>query len=310
MNSIQSQKTHANGMDDPENQGAKTFESNSIDELGSVDSFANESLNELMELKSTLRTIKWIVVALFGSVILVSVATLTALVISFLRSPQLSSNGHLFRMTTTKGAQVGTVGIGQTFRLPIFTLPVYGGNNALGTTSVHPHACVDVPSVKNVWRSVFLGITTNVIVSGVYDGRFRPDASISGAKQYGAALVFQGSIQNRTHTCLNTMDKDLQICVNFANPGCRRAGEPVEDASDRRLRQLTSSEVVDTPFNLEGIDEGYAAASNEGGASTSFPSIIHHRLMTEECTGIIDPWCQDFAALELVGPWQNKGMAV
>ena len=49
-----------------------------------------------------------------------------------------------------------------------------------------------------MWRSTFLGISTNVVIYGVLEGHYKPEASYDGVAQYGATLTFQGSILNQT----------------------------------------------------------------------------------------------------------------
>jgi hypothetical protein len=128
-------------------------------------------------------------------------------------------NSH--RLTSRRAADVGAIGLGQVFRLPMFTFPLDDHDNG-NTSRVNPYACVGVPSVRkisylivsvcvtllsfslldcqvvNVWRSTFLGISTNIAINFAYDDNYQAGAANTDVMQYGATLTYQGSVLNET----------------------------------------------------------------------------------------------------------------
>jgi hypothetical protein len=186
-----------------------------------------------------------------------------------------------------------------------------------------------------MWRSTFLGISTNVAVNFMVDSEDNYEgmgAVNDFVMQYGATLTYQGSVMNQTvrverslcccfywqllvtfcthqqmflsshsslrfkHACLHTMNKDLRICVNFANPRCGSGGESaVKDISthfDPR-RRLFGDLVKVNPYTGPGSVND---AEESSGANN-----VHRMMEEKDCT--LGVWCQDFASLELVGPW-------
>ena len=183
------------------------------------------------------------------------------------------------RLMTKSGATASAVSLGENFQLPVFTIhPWMMSDDSNTTTQVfpHPYVCVGVETASRLWTSVMFGIHTNAIVIMAKEGQVLTDENV---EQYGVTFTYQGMKQNKTHSCLYTIGEDMLVCLNFVNPRCGGT-EKIHSITDSKFnRRQLFEEVVypKSPFDDRHL------SFQEG----------------DECP--YGHWCDDFAAIELVG---------
>ena len=84
----------------------------------------NSVYNEMHEMKSSFRSVRTKLVIMFGLIALLALLGVIGSFAAFKSSNKVSVDGHTFRLQTRGGDDIGTMGIGQTFRLPMYTFPM------------------------------------------------------------------------------------------------------------------------------------------------------------------------------------------
>ena len=140
-------------------EGAKNGDNDQW-ELGNAE-MMDTVFNEMVELKSSFRAVKTSVLALFALVILLVVVTMSASFASLVGSNKVSVDVDTNRMTTGGGQDVGTIGLGQSFRLPMYNFPA-GSYDDVNVSHPNPYVCVGVPSV---WKRCCFGCVARWVFS-------------------------------------------------------------------------------------------------------------------------------------------------
>lgn len=158
----------------------------------------NNFFNEMVELKSSFRAVKRSVFALIGLVFALLLSSFGVSLAILKHSKGVSVDENTSRMMTKSGNTAATIGLGQSFQLPIFSFqpfePNIDPNASAAPARPNPFVCVGVESVVDMWRSVQFGVHTNAVIMGVYDGKTTDDYG----SEFGVILSYQGSVQNRT----------------------------------------------------------------------------------------------------------------
>ena len=265
------------------------------------DDLLNSVYNEMYAMKSSFRSVRCKLTLMLGVVLLVALLGVAGSFAALKHSKTVTVDENTYRLTTKdKKHSVGTVGVGQVFKLPLYSFPI-GSYENINTSAPNPYVCVGVNSVVDIWRSTMFGVQTNIVVYGAFEGHYHAEDVDVNSAGYGATLAWQGSTQNRTHACLYTANTHLQLCVDFANTICG-TGNGVKDVSMHfNQRRQLFDELV---FGGDGVDGIAADTAAEGDGVTVFDINDNghgHRNLQSDCSR--GHWCQDYAALVLVGKW-------